>query len=127
MPLRYWALASRTLRKSLVFALTATLTIALGIGASTAIFSVTNAVLLRPLPYQNPERLVLACSDMRRRNVKDFPFSNADFMDLRTGARSMFEDFAGVITGRAIFPRADGAPEQNRFATVTPNFFRLLG
>jgi len=115
------------LRKSPVFWATATLTIALGIGASTAIFSVTNAVLLRPLPYRNPEQLVLACSDWRRRNVKDFPFSNADFMDLRNGARSMFEDFAGLDTGRAIFPGADGAPEQSRFATITPNFFRLLG
>jgi len=122
-----FAYAWRTLRKSPVFAATAILTIALGIGASTAIFSVTHAVLLRPLPYRNPERLVLACSDMRRRNVKDFPFSDADFVDLRNGAKSMFEDFAGVITGRAIFPRADGVPEQSRFATVTPNLFRLLG
>ncbi|MDQ1407249.1 MAG: hypothetical protein QOG55_2878, partial [Acidobacteriaceae bacterium] len=55
MPLRDLTLAGRTLRKSLVFALTAALTIALGVGASTAIFSVANAVLLRPLPYKNPD------------------------------------------------------------------------
>jgi hypothetical protein len=84
-------------------------------------------VAVTVLPYRNPERLVLACSDVPRCNVKDFPFSNADFIDLRNGGKNMFEDFAGVITGRAMFPRADGAPERNRFATVTPNFFRLLG
>ena len=71
--------AGRTLRKSPVFAVTAVVTIALGIGASTTNFSVTNTVLLRPLPYKNPERLVLACSDLKRRNVSDFLISNADF------------------------------------------------
>jgi len=119
--------ALRTLRRSPVFAITAIATIALGIGASTAIFSVTNALLLRALPYKDPEHLVLACSDMRRRNVKDFPLSNADFLDLRNGAKSAFEDFGAVLTGRGPLPRADGTPEQVRFANVSVNFFRLMG
>src|ERR1700682_2342231 len=119
--------AARALRKSPVFAITAVVTIALGIGASTAIFSVTNAVLLRPLPYRDPDRLVLACDDMRKRDVKDFPFSNADFFDLRNGATSSFEDFAAVNTGRAVMPREDGTPEQIRTAAVTTNFFRMIG
>jgi putative ABC transport system permease protein len=89
MLLRDLAYALRTLRKSPVFAATAIVTIALGIGASTAIFSVTNAVLLRSLPYKNPYRLVFALSDMRKRNVKDFPFSNADFLDLRNGSTAV--------------------------------------
>src|ERR1035438_7064933 len=87
MLLRDLAYALRTLRGSPIFAVTAILTIALGIGAATSIFGVTHAVLLRPLPYKSPDRLVFALSDMRRRNVKDFPFSNADFLDLRNEER----------------------------------------
>src|SRR5713226_9731936 len=119
--------AFRTLKKSPVFAVTAVVTIGLGIGASTAIFSVTDAVLLRALPYKNPDRLVLACSDMRRRNVKDFPMSNADFLDLRNGAKRTFEDFAAVNTFRFPLPGSDGRPEQVRGAAVSTNFFRLMG
>src|ERR1700727_490006 len=119
--------AARMLSKNPVFAATAVITIALGIGASTAIFSVTNAVLLRPLPYKNPARLVFAIFSMRKRGVKDFPFSNADFIDLRNGAGAMFEDLGAVRSGRAIVPREDGSPEQIRWASVTPNFFRMMG
>src|SRR6267154_1931560 len=127
MTLQDLAFASRTLRKSPIFALTAILTIALGIAASTAIFSVTNAVLLRPLPYKNPDRLVIAASDMRNRNVRDFPFSNEDFIDMRDGTKDAFQDMAGVFTSRNILLKQDGTPEQVRSAVVTTNFFRLVG
>jgi putative ABC transport system permease protein len=119
--------ALRTLRKSPIFAATAILTIALGIGASTAIFSVANAVLLRPLPYKNPDRLVFALSDMRKRNVKDFPFSNADFLDLRNGSKNVFQDVAAVQTFRNVVPREDGSPELVRGAAVSTNFFGMMG
>jgi predicted permease len=119
--------AFRTLRKNPAFAITSVVTIGLGIGASTAIFSVTDAVLLRALPYKDPDRLVLACSDMRRRNVKDFPMSNADFLDLRNGAKNTFEDFAAVSTFRFPLPGSDGRPEQVRGAAVSTNFFHLMG
>src|SRR6266478_4569458 len=119
--------AFRTLRKSPIFTITAVVTIALAVGASTAIFSVANGVLLRQLPYRDPDRLVLACSDMRRRNVKDFPLSNADFLDLRNGARSNFEDFAAVNTFRGTLPGVDGTLEQTRMAAVSTNFFQMMG
>jgi putative ABC transport system permease protein len=120
--------AARTLRKSPVFTITAALTIALGMGAGTAIFSVARAVLLRPLPYRNPDRLVIACGDMVRRNVKDFPHSNVDFLDLRQHARTAFEDFASVQTFRGTLARTDtGTPEPVTGAVVSPNFFRLMG
>ena len=125
--MRDFTYAARTLAKSPVFAATAIVTIALGIGASTAIFSVTNAVLLRPLPYKNPDRLCFAISDMRKRNVKDFPLSNANFLDMRNGATGQFEALGAVNTGRARVPREDGSPEQIRWAAVTPNFFQMMG
>jgi putative ABC transport system permease protein len=119
--------AGRVLRKSPVFTLTAVLTIALGVGASSAIFSVTNAVLLRPLPYKDPDRLVIAGMELRQRNVHGLPFSNADFIDLRDGTKAFFEDMAGVFTFPGIVPREDGTPEQIRFAVVTTNFFSVTG
>src|ERR1700674_3111391 len=124
MWLRDLAFAGRTLRKSPVFAFTAALTIALGIGASTAIFSVTNAVLLRPLPYKDPAQLVIACGDMVKRNVKDFPFSQPDYIDLRNNAKQAFEDVGGVFTFVGGQPAADGTIEPVRTAVATTNFFQ---
>src|SRR5690349_22441740 len=119
--------AARVLRKSPVFTATALVTIALGIGASTAIFSVANAVLLRPLPYKNPDKLVFAISDLRKRNVKDFPLSNTDFLDLRNATAAVFEEVAAVSTNRGTMPREDGTSEQIRRGFVSTNFFRTLG
>jgi putative ABC transport system permease protein len=119
--------AGRTLRKSPIFATTAAVTLALGIGASTAIFSVINAVLLRPLPYRNPDRLVLVFWENRPGNSRNFLYSNADFFDLRAGAGAVFDDIGGVASFRAFVPREDGSTEQIGKALVTTNFFRLMG
>jgi predicted permease len=125
--LRELTFAARTLRRSPVFALTAALTIALGIGASTAIFSVTNAVLLRPLPYKDPDRLVVLYADLRARNNLGMPVSAENYTDLKNGSAAAFDDMAAVSTGRQVLPRDDGTPEQVRVASVTTNFFRVMG
>jgi len=120
-------LAGRILRKNPGFTIIAVATIGLGVGASTAIFSVTDAVLLRPLPYRDPGKLVVAGMELRKRNVQNLPFSNADYIDLREGTKSVFSDMAGVFTGRNVVPREDGTPEQIRYAVATTNIFQVLG
>src|SRR6185437_3298145 len=127
MPFHDLRVAARILRKNPVFSLTAALTIALGVGASTAIFSVANAVLLRPLPYKDPGRLVVAGMELRQRNVRDLPFSNADYIDLREGTKNFFEDMAGVFTTPLLVARDDGTSEQVHLAVVTTNFFQVTG
>src|SRR5918997_6047912 len=89
------AFAVRSLRNHPAFALTAALTLALGIGMTTAIFSVANTVLLRPLPYAGADRLVLIWAEMRARNVRDFPLAPGDFQDLRRGTTA-FQDIAAA-------------------------------
>ena len=118
--------ALRTLRRSPGFALTAILTIALGIGATTAIFSAVNGVLMRPLPYEEPERLVLVWSDLRNRNVTDFPVMPGDFGDLRANG-TLFSGFANLTTQRVPLSGDGAEPQQIVGAAVTPNIFSLLG
>src|SRR4026207_491796 len=89
--------APRALARTPVFTLTAILTIALGIGASTAIFSVMNAVLLRPLPYRDADRLVTIWGDLTKRNVTDFPMPPGDLYDLRQQG-TLFEETAAIVT-----------------------------
>lgn len=127
MTLKDVVISARILLKRPGYTLTAVLTIALGVGTSTAIFSVTNAVLLRPLPYRDPGKLVIAGMELRKRNVRDLPFSNADFIDLREGTKAYFSDMAGVFTGRMIVPQEDGTPEEIHYGIVTTNFFDVMG
>jgi predicted permease len=120
------AFALRTLRKNPAFTVTAVLTIALGIGATTAIFSVVNAVLLRPLPYADPERLATIQTDMKARNVLNFPIAPGNMPDLKEQATA-FQSIAAINAGPGPIVGPDGKPEQIIIAGVTPNFFSLLG
>jgi putative ABC transport system permease protein len=122
------AYAARGLRKNVGFTLVATITIALGIGACTAIFSVLNAVLLRPLPYADAQRLVLIWGELRTRHVDDWPFSPPDLRDLQQQSTDLFEEIAGMIpAGRVPLGAPGGDPEQIRVGGATPNLFRVLG
>jgi putative ABC transport system permease protein len=114
------------LRRQPSFTLTAALTLGLGIGATTAIFSVVNAVLLRPLPYGNPDRVVIVWGDLRNRSVSDWPFSNPDFADLRAQATA-FEGLAGLLTFRNTLLTENGETQDVRGAAVTTNIFSVLG
>ena len=99
--------AARGLRKNIGLAAVAMITIALGIGACTAIFSVVNAVLLRPLPYPDAQRLVLVWGELRTRHVDDWPFSPPDLRDLQQQSTEVFDEIAGMIpAGRVPLGRA---------------------
>jgi putative ABC transport system permease protein len=118
--------AARTLRKRPAFAVTAIATLALGIGSTAAIFSVVNAVLLTPLPYEKPDRLFHIWQDLKNRNVTRFPWAPADFHDLRTQT-TRFDGVAALMTGRQVIVDDAGEAEQIRTGFMTPNLFRLLG
>ena len=116
----------RAIRRHAGFALTVILTLGLGIGASTAIFSVVNAVLLRPLPYADADRLALVWGDMRARKVNDFPFAPAAFRDLRN-ANTAFQDLAAITPFIGALTVEGEEPEQVRALGVTQNLLPLLG
>jgi putative ABC transport system permease protein len=119
--LRY---ALRTLLRSPGFTLVAVLTLALGIGANTAIFSVVNAVLLRPLPYPDPDRLVMLWGTYPE--FGQTTTSLPDFRDWREQSTA-FGELAGHVPTTSNLAIAEGEPGRVRRAIVTANFFRTLG
>jgi len=120
--LRYGA---RMLRKHPGFTAAAVLTLALGIGANVAVFSVVNAVLLRPLPYPEPDRLVMLQNQFLARNLKNAGVSVADYADYR-GQKQIFEEVAAIAGANFNFSGAD-RPESVSGVFVTAGFFPLLG
>jgi putative ABC transport system permease protein len=119
--LRY---ALRSLRKQPVFTLVAVLTLALGIGANTAIFSLIYQTLLRPLPYPGAGRLVFVWNTYPGINLNQASVSIPDYIDRKTQAQAI-ED-AALMTGRTANLNEGGNPEQLRALAVTPSFFSTL-
>src|ERR1044071_5255525 len=119
----------RVLLKSRGFALVAVITLALGIGASTAAFSVVHAVLLRPLPFPEQERLFVAWKRDAATNNPFVELSVADFRDWQAQSQS-FESLAVVptpVAGWAWWRRGRGEPVQLESAKVTGRYFNVLG
>ena len=116
--------AFRTLRKQPIFTLVAVLTLALGIGANTAIFSLLYQILLRPLPYPNADRLVIVWNTYPGINLPQASVSIPDYIDRKTQAPAL-ED-ATLITSRMANLNEGGNPEQMRALAVTPSFFSTL-
>jgi len=123
--------ACRVLRRSPAFTFTTVLTIAMGVGATTAMFTVVHGVLLRPLPYADADRLANIWVDLGV-GSQSLPASSAgDFFDYRARSRT-FEDFAaatgGVMIGASgVLTGTGGEPEHVDVSGVSANFFPLLG
>src|ERR1700730_16042559 len=122
--LRY---ALRVLVKNPGFTLVAVLTLALGIGANTAIFSVVNTVLLKPLPYPNPDNLVKVCTHFTGIGLPNDQnyFSAPEFRDVQQQNRS-FSGLTVISTGTYNLG-VSGNPQSINGATVSPSFFTILG
>src|SRR6184192_3012068 len=118
-------LAFRKLRQSPAFTFIAIVTLALGIGLNTAIFSLINDLFLRPLPFKDPERLVHMYSNARERNLLELPISAPRFQHYRDG-QTMFDGFSGenvsafTLTGLGDAVHLFGG-------RVTSNYFDVLG
>src|SRR5687767_7849875 len=116
--------AFRTLGKQPLFTLVAVLTLTLGIGANTAIFSLLYQILLRPLPYRAADRLVFVWNMYPLMGLPQASVSIPDYIDRRTQAPAV-ED-ATLFTVRSLSLSAEGQPEQLRALAVTPSFFSTL-
>src|SRR5262245_62361633 len=121
--------AFRQLRKSPGFALVAILTLALGIGANTAIFSVVEGVLLRPLPFPNAERLVRIYEALDENGARSATLNLSDrtAARFREFGRDIFEDVAGGTGDASVVSIDAGTSPQNVHAARIPyNFFDVL-
>jgi predicted permease len=119
--LRY---ALRTLRKSPAFLTITVLTLALGIGANLAIFAVVNAVLLQPLPFHEPDRLVRVFDDLGGAGAKNVGMSVPELQDVQRSG--VFEQISALFPGSTALSGGDRV-ERIELLGTSPNYFELLG
>src|SRR5215510_338050 len=117
--------AIRSLRKTPGFAVAFIVTLGLGIGANTAIFSIINGVLLRPLPYPDADRLMHLRQPATAAGIQNTNFSFVEVSDYRSQSKTIdefveFGDWTFSVLGR-------GEPHRATGGLVTPNFFKILG
>jgi len=117
--------ALRMLRKSPGFTAVAIVTLALGIGANTAIFSIVNAVLLRSLPFSHPDRLVKIVASNRGEGAQDIGFSVPELDDLRSRA-GVFDQVTVTIPSDVNLTGTEH-PQRLEMLVVSPNYFSMLG
>jgi predicted permease len=122
---RDFAYALRMLAKSPGFTLAAILSLAIGIGANTSIFSIVNALLLRPLPYRDADRLVILWNRSPGLNITEDWFSTAQYFDIKTGHHG-FEQVAIAIGGNYNLT-SKGEPERVGTIRVSSNLLPMLG
>ncbi|HEX8283358.1 MAG TPA: ABC transporter permease [Pyrinomonadaceae bacterium] len=116
----------RTLLKRPGFTLVAVVTLALGIGANSAIFSVVNAVVLRPLPYAAPERLVALWGNLNQKGFEELEVSAPEYADFRGRGAHVFEDVAAYYESGFNMTGA-GEPERIQGVRATASLFSTLG
>jgi putative ABC transport system permease protein len=124
MDLRY---ALRRFLRAPLFTSLAVGALALGIGGASAIFSIINGVLLKPLPYASPDDLVMVWSDNTRENRHEYPMSPANFLDYKASATTMrqVEAMFSFVTPASM--RTDAGTEQVTTMFASPGMFSLLG
>ena len=115
----------RVLWKSPGFTIVAVLSLALGVGANTAIFSIVNAVLLRSLPFSHPDRLVKIVANNRGVGAQDIGLSVPEFDDLRLRA-GVFDQVTAIGGGDANLTGSE-RPQRLEIRIVSPNYFSMLG
>src|SRR5712692_5019051 len=117
--------AIRSLLKRPGFTAVALITLALGIGANTTIFSVVNSVLLRPLPYSQPDQLLQVNDSLPSAGFPQAGLTQMEFVRLRTESKSFAH--VGAFQSGTLTLIGTGEPERVRITAVSDNFFTLLG
>jgi hypothetical protein len=115
----------RLLLKSPGFTIVAVLSLALGVGANTAIFSIVNAVLLRSLPFAHPDRLVTIIASNRGVGARDIGLSVPEFDDIRLRA-GVFDQVSLTVPTETNLTGSE-RPQRLELQMVSPNYFSMLG